>query len=441
MGEGENPAVSKGDIRNGAIVRFIAFSGIGAIAFFVPLEIAGRSTIAIDHLVTLITSEAPFFGNLFVVLLILWGIAAPFWAKTWKRNATTAVLSFLQLLAVPLAAMYLTGNGPGIIMAPDVLPFLFEKLAVPVGLVIPIGAIFLTFLIGFGLLEAIGVFMEPIMRPVFKTPGRSAIDAVASFAGSYSIGLLITSRVYKSGMYSAKEAAIIATGFSTVSATFMVIVAKTLSLSESWNAYFFGTLLVTFLVTAITVRLPPLSGLNNRRPGDGRTVAPNSSSMQAAWEAGLKAARDSPELGPLLKENLLDGLIMASRVIPSILSIGFLGLMAAKFTPVFDLLGLLFAPVLWLFFPDNSAEVSSILASGLAEMFLPSVQAATLDPSIRFVVGVVSVSSVLFLSASIPCVLATGIPLTFGQLIVIWALRTILSIPLAVGIGHLFGMI
>ena len=431
----------KADTTNASIVRFIAFSAFGATAFFVPLEIAGRSTIAIDHLVTLTTSEAPLFGNLFVVLLILWGITAPFRAKTWKRNATTAALSVLQLLAVPLAAMYLTGHGPGIIMAPDVLPFLFEKLAVPVGLVIPIGAIFLTFLIGFGLLEAIGVFMEPIMRPLFKTPGRSAIDAVASFAGSYSIGLLITSRVYNSGMYSAKEAAIIATGFSTVSATFMVIVAKTLSLTESWNAYFFGTFLVTFLVTAITVRLPPLSGLNNQRLGDDRAVASNSSYMKAAWMAGLEVARNSPELGPLLKKNLLDGLVMASRVVPSILSMGFLGLMAAKFTPVFDLLGLLFAPVLWLFFPDNSAQVSSIVASGLAEMFLPSVQAVALEPSIRFVVGVVSVSSVLFLSASIPCVLATGIPLTLGQLIVIWALRTILSIPLAVGIGQLFGMI
>jgi nucleoside recognition membrane protein YjiH len=361
-------------------------------------------------------------------------------AKTWKRNASSAVLSFLQLLAVPLAAMYLSGHGPSSIMAPDVLPFLFEKLAVPVGLVIPIGAIFLTFLIGFGLLEAIGVFMEPIMRPVFRTPGRSAVDAVASFAGSYSIGLLITSRVYKSGMYSAKEAAIIATGFSTVSATFMVIVAKTLSLTESWSAYFFGTMLVTFLVTAITVRLPPLSGMNNQSNKDEKTEVLNISYLEGAWAAGLKVAGNSPGLGPLLKENVLDGLVMASRVVPSILSMGFLGLMAAKFTPIFDLLGLLFAPIVWLFFPDSSAEVSSIVASGLAEMFLPAVQAAALDPSIRYVVGVVSVSSVLFLSASIPCVLATGIPLTLGQLVVIWALRTLLSIPLAVGIGQLFGM-
>ena len=64
------------------------------------------------------------------------------------------------------------------------------------------------------------------MRPLWKTPGRSAIDAVASFVGSYSLALLITNRVYKEGKYTTKEATIIATGFSTVSATFMIIIAK-----------------------------------------------------------------------------------------------------------------------------------------------------------------------------------------------------------------------
>ncbi len=85
------------------------------------------------------------------------------------------------------------------------------------------------------------------MRPLWKTPGRSAIDAVASFVGSYSLALLITNRVYKEGKYTTKEAAIIAAGFSTVSATFMIIIAKTLDIMHLWNIYFWTTLVVTFI--------------------------------------------------------------------------------------------------------------------------------------------------------------------------------------------------
>lgn len=67
----------------------------------------------------------------------------------------------------------------------------------PLSILIPVGAIALSLLVGYGLLEFVGVYMEPIMRPIFKTPGKSAVDAVASFVGSYSLGLLITNRVYK----------------------------------------------------------------------------------------------------------------------------------------------------------------------------------------------------------------------------------------------------
>jgi nucleoside recognition membrane protein YjiH len=54
------------------------------------------------------------------------------------------------------------------------------------------------------------------LMPIFKTPGKSAVDAVASFVGSYSLGLLITNRVYKQGMYNKREATINNRGFSFV---------------------------------------------------------------------------------------------------------------------------------------------------------------------------------------------------------------------------------
>lgn len=90
-------------------------------------------------------------------------------------------------------------------------------------------------LTSYGLMEFFGIFLQKLMRPAWRTPGRSSVDAVASFVGSYSLGLLITGEMYKTGRYTAREAAIIATGFSTVSATFMIVVAETLGIMGSWN--------------------------------------------------------------------------------------------------------------------------------------------------------------------------------------------------------------
>lgn len=73
-------------------------------------------------------------------------------------------------------------------------------------------------------------------------------------------------------------------------------------------------------------------------------------------------------------------------------------------------------------------QAAKALASGLAEMFLPAILLKEAVPEVKFLAAVVSVSQVLFLSASVPCMLATSIPLSFRDLLVIWYIRVVLSI-------------
>ncbi len=70
-------------------------------------------------------------------------------------------------------------------------------------------------------------------------------------------------------------------------------------------------------------------------------------------------------------------------------------------------------------------------------MFLPAILLKEADLLTRYVAAVVSVSTVLFFSASIPCILATRIPIGVGQLLVIWLQRTLLGILLAALAGRL----
>jgi nucleoside recognition membrane protein YjiH len=277
-------------VRNRALAKLASYSLIGVFAFFVPVTIAGRSTIPLDHAAPALATYARPATIVFVCLLILYGAAVPFLNGQWRTNTTQAIFSLLRALGAVLTAMYLTGIGPAALFAPDMLPFLFDKLVLAVGLIVPIGALALGFLVGYGLLEFTGVLAQPIMRPVMRTPGWSAIDAVASFVGSYSIALLITDRVFREGKYTVREAAIIATGFSTVSATFMVVVARTLGLMGAWNLYFWTTFAVTAAVTAITARLWPLSGMDH--PADWDPPLPaGQSRLKRRWRLASNGHR------------------------------------------------------------------------------------------------------------------------------------------------------
>jgi nucleoside recognition membrane protein YjiH len=418
--------------------KFFVLSAIGILMFFVPVTIGERSTIPLDHIVswlrTSITGVLPYYA----LVLIAAGAAYPFVTRTWRRTPTTAVFSVLRVVGLVVGVMLVLGVGPAWLFEDDMGPFLLNALVIPVGLLVPIGAVFLALLVGYGLMEFVGVVVRPIMVPLFRTPGRSAVDAVASFVGSYSLALLITNRVYLEGKYNRREALTIATGFSTVSATFMIVVANALDLMDHWTLYFWATLVITFLVTAVTVRVWPLRS----EPEDyapGATPQPEEdhegSRVGAAWRAARATVAADPGVGRTILANLKDGVVMAMAILPSILSVGLIGLVLAKYTPVFDWFGYLFYPVTWALQIPEPLLVAKAAALGIAEMFLPAALVTESAMSVKFVVAVVSVSQIIFFSAMVPSLLGTQIPISIPRLLAIWFVRVtlslILTIPLA----------
>ena len=131
---------------------------------------------------------------------------------------------------------------------------------------------------------------------------------------------------------------------------------------------------------------------------------------------------------------------MAFSVIPSIMSVGLLGLVLAEYTPLFDWAGYVFYPFFRLFGVSQAMLAGKAAAVSLPEMFLPAILVAkTGTPLLKFVVAVVSISEILFFSASIPCVMGTDIPLSLRDILVIWFERVVLSIVITIPIAMLLG--
>lgn len=422
--------------RRRAAAQMLLFSSLGILMFFVPVEWNGKRTILFDHAAGYLVKQQNLFAQAALLAMMAYGACAPLWQGSWRNGLTDTVLSAFKIAGLLLTLWHLSGHAPAVLAAKDMLPFLYDKLSLPLAMIIPIGALVLACLIGFGLMEMIGVLLEPIMRRVWKTPGYSAVDAVASFVGSYSVGLLLTDQMYRSGRYTAREAAIIATGFSTVSAAFMVVVANTLNLMGAWGFYFWSCFAITFAVTAICARIPPISRIRHQETAADPAM-PLRQRFAAAWEAGIRTSARAGNPAQILLEHFLAGVKMAAAILPSIMAIGLTGLLLAKYTPVFDLLGLLLLPFTWLGGLAEPLTAAKGMAAGLAEMFLPAILLKEADVLTRYVAAVISVSSIIFFSALIPCILATRIPLSIPQMLLVWLQRTALSIVLAAAVGRI----
>ena len=432
-------------------IRLITYSLLGIFFFFIEIEFTwlnkGLKTIPIDHILQSIIKNKDLekFILGYLLLAVAFGAIRPFVTKAYKKDVSTFIFSTLKVFGFILLVGYIFHFLPPILMTetPNSIPFIVTKLMIPVGVVVPIGAILLSFISDYGLMEFMGVFCRPIMRPIWKTPGRSAVDIVASFIGSYSVGLLITNKMYKEAKYSTKESIIIATGFSTVSVSFMIIIAKTLDIMQHWTLFFWSTLIITFTVSALVARIPPISRKKNdyynNQEGE-KEIAIEGNIFKTAWNEALAAAAKTPPLKSSIKRNAIDGLLMISSILPSIISIALIGLLLANYTPIFDWLSYIFLPLTYILpFPEPELLAKAAVLE-LPEMFLPAAHVASMNADLgtRFMTAILSISSILFFSASIPCILSTAIPISVKDILIIWFERTVftllLSVPFVYGI-------
>jgi len=413
---------------------------IGVFMFFIniPLSIGGvmRNTIPLDHLHhfarSLVGPMSTGRQQIAALVIMLIGAIYPFVTKLWKQNAMQIVFTFFKVLGAVAGIFHIFKLGPTFLHQPNLLPFLFNVLCVPLAFLIPIGSLFLYFLTNYGLMEFVGSYLQPAMRKVWRTPGRSAVDAVASFIGSYALSMLITDKLYQEGKYTKQEAAIILTGFSTVSVTFLVVVANAYSLMDRWNFFFWTTLVVTFAATAVTARIFPLSKIpadyyEGATPEQEEPIT--SERLKVSINGAIKVAASSGNVGANMLDSFKAGCRMIITILPTIMSIGLTGMLIAEFTPVFNIVGYMFFPFTALVRTPDALLAAQALATGIIEMFLPAAfLTAEHALQTRYVVAVSGVSAVIFFSAVVPCILSTKVPLKVSQLVIVWIERLILSI-------------
>jgi nucleoside recognition membrane protein YjiH len=182
----------------------------------------------------------------------------------------------------------------------------------------------------------------------------------------------------------------------------------------------------------------PISSMNDY--AENREATPDKGSRVATAVSEAIGVANSPKSFLILvRDNLKDGIVMTMTILPTILSVGTISLLIEKYTPTFDYIGYIFYPITMLFGLENGLELSSAISTSYSEMFLPALIMTEADVVPKLVAGIAAISSILFVSASIPCIMATKIPISFYGLTIVWVLRTaltmLIAIPLSMGIA------
>jgi len=422
------------------LFKFIILSAIGIFVFFIPIKVNGSSTIPLEYVISLFINNFPKVATTYAFIIIMIGAIRPFVKKNWNEDKVSTIFSITKLIGAFFTIYLFSGFAPEAVSRSDHGPFLFNSLAIQVGILIPVSAIFITFLMDYGFIDFIGNFLRPVMRKIWKTPGRTAVIAVAAFMGSTAVGVMMTDDLYKERKYTLREAIAVVTGFTTVAISFLIVIANTTDLMAYWGEYVFVSLFVTFFLSAITVRIPPISTAPNvyyeNKEGYPEEKL-EGNLFKASLNEALTLCKNSGPVLPRTAKNVLDSFNLAFEVLPNFMSIGLIALIIANYTKVFDYFGYILYPLTLLLRVPEPLLAAKAAMLGLAEMFLP-VMVITKAPLVtRFIISVMSVAQVIMFSTTIPTIVASEIDVSIKDLVLIWFERTILCFLITTPIAFL----
>ena len=259
---------------------------------------------------------------------------------------------------------------------------------------------------------------------------------------SAPVGVLITIQQYVSGHYLAREAAVIATNFSVVSVPFALLVANTVGLGYRFLEYY-AAVVVTGVITAMI--MPRIWPLNRFPDTPYDTVNPmretadtGGSLLREAVDLATQRAAKAPPLKTQFHTSVGHILDIWFGLVPAVIAVGGAGLILAEYTPVLQWLTAPLVPLLQFAGLPEAATAAPALIAGFLDMFLPALLVANVEAEItRFVIGVISLTQLIYMSEIGILMLKCEIPLRFKHLVVIFLLRTMIGLPIVLAFAHL----
>ena len=436
------------------LLAFLVPSLLGVLLFLTPIVYDGKVTIGLgvlaDGLKAALGAWLPAIATGLLLVSAALGLLASLSRPRWVSARPVLRELFilppfwlgLRLLGALFAAMTFWQFGPewvwnantGGVVLRDLAPVLITFFLVA-GLILPL-------LTDYGLMEFCGTLVRNVFRRVFGLPGRSAIDAIASWLGSGTVGVLITAQQYQKGFYSAREAAVIATNFSIASIAFSLLITSFMKLDHLFVPFYLTVVVAGLAAAIITPRIPPLSWKKDEYvAGVGKQIkedVPSGTSLlQWGVSQAVKRANANPSPAQMVRIGVHNVVDIWLGLLPLVMAIGTVSLAIAEFTPVFNWLSYPIVPLLELLQLPEAAKAAPAMLVGFADMFLPAVLGKGIESELtRFVVACVSLTQLIYMSEVGVLIIKAKLPLNLLELFVIFIIRTLITLPIIALMAH-----
>lgn len=440
--------MKKESVNTKNLLKFILGSAFGILMFLIPIPQGESFTTLLDYVKSFLKNL--FGGSLSYILLVILVVSAvlgvydyickPDWIRKnhylKKAFSTTPFYLASKVLGAVVACMVVFGVGPEFVTSVDTGATIIDLCCTLLCIVLGFSFI-LPFLTDCGIMEFLGVLVKPVVRPLFRVPGRASIDLIASWFGASNAAVILTREQYMKGFYTKREAGYIMTNFSIVSIPFCLLIANTVGISNLFPAFYLCICIVGVLLAVIMGRIPPLSKLpDTYQEQAGKQINEDVPQDKGAFRYALELSCKRAEgfhIRGILSSGMEVVMGMFFDLIPIVVAWGTVALVIATYTPLFNWISYPMGLYLKLFGVEEAFAVAPATLVGFTDMFIPALLITGVQSvKTKFIIGVLSLVQIIYLTEVGTIVIKSEIPLNLWKLFLVFLERTLIAIPLIV---------
>lgn len=429
-------------------LKCIVPSAIGLILFLIPLNLGGEYTIPLVYFANTIVAVLGGAMHWILLAILTLSFVMPLLMRSKSTSDDVALwleplisVGWFTILVRAVSALFLISVmfqvGPEAIWGEFTGTIVVDVVIIKLMAILFLAALLLPLLTEYGLMDFAGTFLVRPFRILFRLPGRAAVDSMSSILGSASVGIILSGRQYEMGLYTRREAAIIASCFSMLAIPFSAVLADIAGIMDYYIQYYLASIVIVLILAMILSRIPPLSqiedsfynGINNRP----EEIDENGHMFARASSAALERASAGPDLSAYFATFIRDLVGMWFNILPPVLAFATFALVVVEFTTFFQLISLPFVPLIEIMGLEFAADTTTAIITGVADPLFPVLIGADIPAEVnRVAIAIMGLIQVIFITETGVVLMKSKIDFKLWRLAVLFLLRLIIGFPLAV---------
>nr|WP_317331550.1 nucleoside recognition domain-containing protein [uncultured Romboutsia sp.] len=419
------------------VAKIIIYSTIGIIIFFIPITIDNQTKTILHHIAYKLQVNYRGLMQVCTIIYIIIGITKSVLLN--HKSNLGKMYSYFSIFSI-FIVISIFYDRYSIALLDDNISLILEETILNLITLLPLSAIFMPFILDFGLLDIVEAYCHKLMKKLFNLSGKSILNIIMYIFNDCFCGYFMTNLLYKKGKIRQREACIILLNFSITSISISNYIAEELNINKI--NFFILSMFILILVNTILCRTYPIN--KKKKSYYIKTNYKESHFKSDKLSNSIKKHIQNKEDINIFKSiirNFEESIHIIISLIPNLVLTMYLGNIIINNMDIVYNLKFVFSYILEILRFDNIDEISEFLVNGF---FNDVIAIDLLNKNIAYtsklLVGIICILKCTSITTNILYLETTNIPINKIEFLVSYILRIILMLFISYMIFYLYNI-